>query len=261
MRADGRSNPPTTDLWNILLGVALIALTGVSALGWMETRRLGDRVARLEGSTNVTDPGPAVPSAGKEAEQPFARLNTAITIRDSAVKGDPAAAIVVVEFSDFECPFCARHFRDTLKRIDERYIATGKVRYVFRHLPLEELHPQAFLAAEVAECSRRQGLFWEMHDQFFTRQRSLKSLDLPAQAAVAGADRARLDDCLTGSAREQVLRDVADARSLGIAGTPFFFVGRPASGGIIQATHSINGARPFEVFESVLNELLRGGSD
>ncbi|MBY0496267.1 MAG: DsbA family protein [Cyanobacteria bacterium] len=178
-----------------------------------------------------------------------------MTIRDSAFKGDPAAPIVIVEFSDFECPFCARHFRDTFKRIDERYIRTGTVKYVFRHLPLEDIHPQAFFAAEVAECSRQQGLFWEIHDRFFTAQRELRALDLRAQAVASGVDRGRLDDCLRESGRKQVLRDLADARRLGSAGTPLFVVGRPASSGIITVTHSINGARPFEIFESVLTEL------
>lgn len=246
------------DLWSLILGVAVVALTGISTLGWLETRQLADRVSRLEGGAPSSDgagEGGTVNPAGN-LEQQFTRLNAMLGIRDSAYKGDPAAAVVLVEFSDFECPFCARYFRTAYQRIHDGYVATGKVRYVFRHLPLEDIHPKAFEAAEVAECSRRQGLFWQVHDRFFLDQRNLKDANLRAVATSAGAEPNHLDQCLQGPAREQVLKDLTDAREIGAASTPMFLVGREAQHGVVRVSHAILGARSFEVFETVLEEVI-----
>jgi protein-disulfide isomerase len=195
-------------------------------------------------------------NAVEDPEKQFTRLNAQLGIRDSAYKGDPAASVVLVEFSDFECPFCARFFRDAYQRIHDSYVATGKVRYVFRHLPLEDIHPKAFEAAEVAECSRRQGLFWQVHDQLFVNQRHLKDANLRAFATSAGAAPNSLDQCLQGSAREQVLKDLKDARDIGAGSTPMFLVGREQQHGVVRISHSIVGARSFEVFEAVLEEVI-----
>jgi len=254
---NGSSPRSNSDLWSLILGLAVVALTGTSTLGWLETRQLADRVSRLEGS------GPSSADAGEDSavtpadnlEKQFTRLNAKLGIRDSAYKGDPAASVVLVEFSDFECPFCARFFRDAYTRIHDSYVATGKVRYVFRHLPLD-IHPKAFEAAEVAECSRRQGLFWQVHDQFFVHQRNLKEADLRAVATAAGAEPNHLNQCLQGSARKQVLKDLTDAREIGAGSTPMFLVGREAQHGIVQISHSILGARSFGVFEAVLEEVI-----
>lgn len=245
------------DRWNVVLGLAVITLAGVSALEWLENRNLGDRVSRLEASASEGVSATAPTLGSQDAEQQFTSLNASISIRDAAFLGDPAAPIAIVEFSDFECPFCARHFTATFKRIHERYIANSKIKYVFRHLPLQEVHPKAFLAAEVAECSRRQGLFWEVHDRFFTQQRLLRTIDIRQLALAAGLEPGRLDECLNGPAADRIRRDIADARALGIAGTPLFFIGRTTSDGEIAVTRSINGARGFEVFETVLESLMR----
>jgi len=246
------------DLWSLILGLAVIALTGISTFGWLETRQLANRVSRLEGGgpplAGVGDDGTVTPGASLERQ--FTRLNAELGIRDAAYKGDPAASVVLVEFSDFECPFCARYFKDAYQRIHDSYVATGKVRYVFRHLPLEDRHPKAFEAAEVAECSRRQGLFWQVHDQFFLNQRNLKDANLRGVATSAGAEPDQLDQCLRGSAREQVLKDLADAREIGAGSTPTFLVGRKAEDGIVRISHSILGARSFAVFETVLEEVI-----
>lgn len=245
------------DLWNVVLGVAVIAMTATSTYQWIEMRTLIGRVDRLERPDEGREEmGAAARPESPTAEDQFTSLNTAITIRQAAFRGDPAASVVLLEFSDFECPFCARHFSNTYKRIVDKYVLTRKIKYVFRHLPLEEIHAKAFVAAEIAECSRRQGVFWDVHDQFFTRQRTLREGDLKGIAVSVGADAGRLDECLDASARDQVLRDVSDARNLGVVGTPLFFAGRAISNDMIQASYSINGARSFEVFQEVLDRLL-----
>jgi protein-disulfide isomerase len=101
-------------------------------------------------------------------------------------KGASGARVILIEFSDFECPYCGRHFRQTLPRIDREYVQTGKVRYVFRHFPLESLHKEAFKAAEAALCAGDQQKFWEMHDRLFAHQDALATGKLPGHAAALG---------------------------------------------------------------------------
>lgn len=90
-----------------------------------------------------------------------------VEVGNSAVKGDANAKITLVEFSDFQCPFCARFYSETLSQIQKEYIDTGKVRLVYKHFPLISIHPDAQKAAEAAECAGEQGKFWEMHDSMF----------------------------------------------------------------------------------------------
>jgi protein-disulfide isomerase len=249
------TNTPRTDGWQLVLGLAVIALSAVTALGWIETRELQRRINRLEGVTPPTDGGPS--SLTADAGPQFTSLDGALSIRDAASKGDPAAPVVIVEFSDFECPFCARHFRDTFRRIHDRYVATGKIKYVFRHLPLDEIHPNAFEAAEIAECSRRQAQFWPVHEAFFLQQRLLKNGGLRSIAVAAGADAGLLDACLqSGAARAQVAADVTDARRIGAGSTPLFVLGHDQGNGMARIRYSILGARTFATFETVLALLL-----
>jgi len=93
----------------------------------------------------------------------------AISIDDDAILGDPNAPVTIIEFSDFECPFCQRFFSETLSQIQKEYIDTGKARLVYRDFPLS-FHPGAQPAAEAAECAKAQGKFWEMHDLIFSKQ-------------------------------------------------------------------------------------------
>jgi predicted DsbA family dithiol-disulfide isomerase len=95
-----------------------------------------------------------------------------------------------------------------------------------------------------------------VHDQLFAQQRVLATTDVRELATTAGVERARLDACLAGPAAERINRDVTDAQALGIAGTPLFFMGRTTAGGTVAAVRSINGARPFEAFESALAGLV-----
>src|SRR5687768_2217706 len=94
-------------------------------------------------------------------------VNMVLTLDGDPMKGDKSAKVVVVEFTDYQCPFCARHVRDTMPQIEAEYVKTGKVRYVTREFPLEAIHPQAFKASEAALCAGDQGKYWEMHVRLF----------------------------------------------------------------------------------------------
>ncbi|MFE5307232.1 Na+/H+ antiporter NhaA [Isoptericola sp. NPDC056605] len=141
--------------------------------------------------------------------------------RDHA-KGDPDAAHTVVEYLDFECPFCARA---TGMGAELREHFGDRVRYVVRHLPLEDVHPHAYLAAVAAEAAHRQGKFWEMHDRLFTHQSRLEPDDLREHAAEIGLDLGRFDDDMNDEALHARVRDdAASAAASGARGTPTFFL-------------------------------------
>ena len=180
-----------------------------------------------------------------------------VSIADSAVKGSAAAKVVMVEFSDFECPYCGRYIRDTWPKIEQAYVATGKVRYVFRHFPLESLHPAALRAGEAAECARRQDKFWPMHDQLFANQKALGPALLPTYAQAAGLDGPAFAKCLAGQALAKVKADQDNGARGGIGGTPYFFFGVPQGGDKIKVLDRIvEGAVPLARFTAILDRLL-----
>jgi protein-disulfide isomerase len=162
-------------------------------------------------------------------------------------RGPGGAPVTIVEFSDFQCPFCGRE-APVIERLMKEY--DGKVRLVFRHFPLD-FHPFAAKAAEAAACAADQGKFWEMHDQMFTNQQKLAVEDLKGYAKSVGVDSAKFDKCLdSGEKKVLVDEDQKAGSQAGVNGTPAFFVN-----GIF-----INGAVPYEqIKQAVDRELKRKG--
>ena len=166
-----------------------------------------------------------------------------IETADAPIRGNPKAPVTVVEFSDFQCPFCARA-RPTVNRIREVY--GDRVRIVYRHFPLD-FHPQAPKAGEAAACAGEQGKFWEMHDRLFANQAKLRPADLKEHAVAVGLDAAAFAQCLeSGRETARVRKDAEEAARYGVTGTPAFFVnGRP-----------VIGAQPYEAFAVVIDDEL-----
>jgi len=185
-----------------------------------------------------------------------------VSVENAPSRGDAKAPITIVEFSDFECPFCSRYVRDTYSQIQREYVDTGKVRYVFRNFPLEGLHPQAFGAAVAGECARAQGKFWEMHDRMFANQRALTQAGLMQTAAAIGLDTDAFGKCLASDAPKKKVRDdLADAAALNASATPTFFFGTADKTGKVKVLQRIQGAKTFAVFKSTVDALLAGTKD
>jgi protein-disulfide isomerase len=165
--------------------------------------------------------------------------------------------IAIVEFSDFQCPFCGKHARETLPTIKRRLVKSGTIRYVALHYPLEATHPLALRASEAAECAGRQGHFWEMHERLFADAKAaLANVDLLRHARLSRLNRARFEECLE---RDETLGkvhgDQAEGRRLRVTGTPTFFIGTVRSDGGIDLVTRIRGAAPVEIFSRQVAEL------
>jgi predicted DsbA family dithiol-disulfide isomerase len=163
-------------------------------------------------------------------------------------RGPATAPVTIVEFADFQCPYCKRA-ESSLHALLEQY--PDKVRIVFRNLPLTQLHPQAQSAAEAAVCADRQGRFWEMHDAMYADQGSLTPEALKDTAKRLGLNLGQFSACLSGGAPAATLdADAKAAQDLGLSGTPYFFInGRPVDGNV-----------PLEKFQSIIAEELHAGA-
>ncbi len=159
------------------------------------------------------------------------------------VRGASNAAVEVIEFSDFQCPFCQR-----ANPVVEQVLKTygNKIKFVYRHYPLPN-HPNARPAAEAAACAEAQGKFWEYHDQLFANASKLADADLKAHAAAVGLDATKFNACFDNRQQKPgVDADIAAADKAGVTGTPAFFINGRA----------IEGAQPFEAFKRVIDEEL-----
>ena len=160
--------------------------------------------------------------------------------------------VALVELADFECPFCGRHARDVEPEIVKTFIDTGLARQVFLNFPLEN-HPRAEPASAAALCAGKQGEFWGMHDLLFLDQKALEDSDLHDRARKLDLDVARFAQCVNGGEVKPLIERHMDvARSLGVEGTPAFFVGLVQKDGSVALKKRINGAVPFSVFRSAI---------
>jgi protein-disulfide isomerase len=236
--------PHRSTRWQVRLDVAASAAMLAAAIvifwfaGWTVMKggpsSTADQVARS------TEPLPTKP----------------IPIGDAATKGNARASIALIEFADFECPVCGRFARDVLPVIDQTYIATGKVLYVFRHLPLEQIHSNAFGAAVVSECARVQGKFWPMYATLFERSQQLDRTSLMGQGKKVGLDLPNLEACMAGQAAQQIRKDLALGKTLAISATPTFFIGRLLENGEVAVVSRLRGLLPAEMFSRALDDAL-----
>lgn len=170
-----------------------------------------------------------------------------VEIGDSPVKGADDAPVTMMEFADFQCPFCGRFYSDTLPAFQESYIDTGNVKFVFKHFPLDSIHPQAVPAALASECAKEQGKFWEYHDIIFQNQQLLSGENYERWAVQLGLDKTKFNDCYDSQKYlSRVASDVQQGNSAGVRGTPGFLINGQL----------VSGAQPFSVFQQIIEAEL-----
>jgi protein-disulfide isomerase len=169
-------------------------------------------------------------------------------------RGSAAAPITVVEFTDYQCPYCRRFQAETWPALKRYYVDTGKVRFIVRDLPLQ-FHSAARPAAEAAHCAGEQGQFWPMHEALLARDMKLDDASLLRQAQALGLDVARFRECMAGNKYEaKIARNAARAASLDVRGTPTFIIGKVAHGELEGVR--IAGTMPYQDLSAYLNQLL-----
>lgn len=190
----------------------------------------------------------------KQAVEPV-RIST----DNDPIIGNPDAPITIIEFSDFQCPFCAKFYTQTLPLILEEYIEQGKVKLVFRDFPIQSIHPNALPASVAAECANDQNKFREMHDMLFEKQNDWNKLEtvdalsmFSQYASNMQLDEEIFDSCLTsGKHISEIKKDLDDGKEYGVSGTPGFFIGNDQIGFV-----ELKGAQPFESFKKIIDAQL-----
>lgn len=172
------------------------------------------------------------------------------------IKGSKDAKVAIIEFSDFQCPYCGRFAKETLPQLKRDFIDAGVVQFIYRDNPLESIHPFALKASAAAECAGQQGKYWEMHDAIYSQQGELAETILFDHTKALRLDSATFSKCLDGGAVARIKEDQAEASRLGLQSTPIFLIGRIESNGTVKVTRRINGAAPYETFKATLKELL-----
>ena len=208
-----------------------------------ELRQIRQLLEKIEKQGSVGRPrAPQRPTSAK------------VSIKDRPAMGNRDAPVTLVEFADYECPFCHRFFRTVWPLIEKDYIDTGKLRVVVKDLPLG-FHPNARKAAQASHCAAEQGKFWEMREVLYSNAQKLSTDLLPNYAKIVGLDLQAFKACLASERHlNGIDADAAEARSARLTGTPSFVVGRTASEEVQGSV--IVGAQPYSVFKSRIDALL-----
>lgn len=191
-----------------------------------------------------------------------------VLVENKPAKGDPKAPLTMVEFSDYDCPFCRRFAIQVMPRLQKEYIDTGKLRYVFRDFPLTRIHPRAKGKHVAAHCSGEQGKYWEMHDVLFLKSKVRSPDQINGHAKALGLDQAKFSECVKSKRYDaHIATDLADGQKAGVRGTPTFFIGPTADGNTITG-RAVRGAQPYAAFKRTLDAVLaelekakKGGED
>jgi protein-disulfide isomerase len=182
---------------------------------------------------------------------------SSVDIAGAPTNGPATAPVTLIEVSDYHCPFCRRHFQQTQPKLYTDYIRAGKVRHVFLHYPIDQLHPDAYRSHEAASCAADQGKFWDLHAKLFDAP--VRTIDqLVPLGQSAGLDVKTFRTCLESGKYTQPVKDsVARIQKMGISGTPAFLIGRtPAGSAPMKVSKVVEGAQPYESFKTAIDQVL-----
>lgn len=255
--------------------VLLVALLTVSVLtqgfGIVKTQTITTAVGAAQAGTikaaQQAKPTTAVPTtapsgnSGSSGSTGVSAATVTSMIDGDMSMGSKSAKVVLIEFSDLQCPFCRKFWTESFSQIKKDYIDTGKVQYVFRDFPLS-FHAAAQKAAEAVECAEEQGKAWEMHDKIYAEQNKkgvntvqFTVTDIKSWASgITGLDSSKFNSCLdSGKYYTEVQKDLSDGAQLGVSGTPAFIIVKRDGSKIT----SLTGAQPYSTFKSTIDGLLQ----
>jgi len=249
----------------VIAGFVIAAFLGGYSVGTMDDSGSGITNEELklivQGLDNkvVRAPVPAAAPAAAPQPTPSGSTLISVSVGDDPFKGNADAPVIVVEFSDFQCPFCKRFVDQTLGSLEEEYIDTGKVKFVFKDFPLTNLHPNVTIVHIASECANEQGKFWEYHDMLFAKQDDWKNLtpenlksELKMYATTLGLSGGIFESCLSSQKiADEVATDFLHAGIYGATGTPTFFIGNEKDGFVMLV-----GAKPFANFKGEIDRQL-----
>jgi protein-disulfide isomerase len=201
-------------------------------------------------ASNITSRG------GSPAKSP--RLpKDPIPIHGSVIRGELSAGVGLIAYSDFECTFCARFAADTLPELAQTYFSTGRAFFVFKHAPMESRHPAALRAAQIAECARDSGRFWQLHDIFFEAGNARELGLVVENPSKLSVTKAKLDECRSDPmSLARVRGDLAEARAVGVSGTPTFMIGVLDASERLVVRSVLVGAKPAAEFRAALDAVI-----
>jgi len=187
-----------------------------------------------------------------------------VSIAGAPFLGKADAKVTLVEYSDYQCPFCSRHHRNTMPDLMKNYIDTGKVKFVMREFPLASLHPRAVAASLAALCASDQDKYWEMQEVLFSNQKQMDDEQIKSYGETIGLNVDTFVACMDeGKYNDQVKSDLTEGRGLGISGTPSFAVGLtdPSDSNKLKVTAVLRGARSYDAFVAAIDALLNSAGD
>jgi len=246
-------------LKGLIAAIAIAAFFGGLSIGTYDKSDSGLSGEELKDILSEIEITTTAPQPVQQPTQPSAPQIVNVSLDDDPFKGNANAPVTVIEFSDFQCPFCSRFYTQTLPLLEENYIDTGKIKFVYRDFPLDSIHPNARPAHIAAECADEQGKFWEYHDILFDKQvewQRLSSSDLQSTLTLYATDlelqSASFETCLKSQKiADEVNKDSLDAARYGATGTPAFFIGNEKDGFV-----KLTGAQPYQSFQAVIDAQL-----
>jgi protein-disulfide isomerase len=241
---------------SLLLTASLVALAFAVSTWLLASRQIADLRSEL---TNLQNAHRELALQMGQGRRGGSAAGQTIDIAGAPATGSAGALTTLIEYSDYECPFCVRHFQQTMPQIDEKYIKTGKIRYVFRDFPIAQNHPQAIRAHEAAQCAAEQGKFWEMHGRLFSAPGTHTPVALEDRAREAGLNADAYRACVaSGRHTAEIRSHVSQVTAMGATGTPWFFVGiRDPKTEKVRILRSLGGAQPYEQFVVALDAALK----
>ena len=239
--------------------ISIIIITGIAAFfaGSFVSNLSSEQISQKELDNAIAELELKILEKQLPTNQPSIPLE--ISADNDPIIGNPDAPITIIEFSDFQCPFCARFHIQTLPTIMEEYIEKGSVKLVFRDFPIQSIHPNAVPASVAAECANEQGKFKQMHDILFEKQNEWSNLEtvyaielFNQYSEQINLEQEQFSSCLsTAKYVKEIQNDLDDGRTYGVTGTPGFFIGNQQIGFV-----ELKGAQPFESFKNVIDRQL-----